>query len=163
MDIDCHEFDDTPKIKIVLLGDRSVGKSSIVKRFIRNEFDANQNVVVPVIQPTIGIDYMSKMMQYNNKKYKLELWDTAGQEKYRSLVKNYLKDADCALFVYDVNGSYELTVDSRTYNHIPDWLSTFKEATNRESVCLIVGNKIDVKKQQGSQSNAAGSQQYSEW
>lgn len=48
---------------------------------------------------------MSRHIQYRNRKYKLELWDTAGQEKYRSLVKNYLKDADCALFVYDVNGN----------------------------------------------------------
>jgi len=47
---------------------------------------------------------MSKLIEYGGKKYKLELWDTAGQEKYRSLVKNYLKNADCALFVYDVNG-----------------------------------------------------------
>jgi small GTP-binding protein len=87
------------------------------------------------------------MMEYRNKKYKLELWDTAGQEKYRSLVKNYLKDIDCAIFVYDVNGNNELTTDMHTYSHTHDWLRTFKEATNRESVCLIVGNKIDVRKQ----------------
>lgn len=78
------------------------------------------------MQPTIGIDYMSKLMEYNSKKYKLELWDTAGQEKYRSLVKNYLKDADCALFIYDVNGKTGASADVKTYKHIADWIRTFR-------------------------------------
>lgn len=148
MDLDNSEFEDIPKIKIVFLGDRSVGKSSIVKRFIRDEFDNNQNVsLFELWQPTVGIDYMSKQMEYRGRRYKLELWDTAGQEKYRSLVKNYLKDADCALFVHDVNGITRDNTDIRTYNHISDWMRTFREATSRDPVCLVVGNKIDLRQE----------------
>lgn len=125
MDLDCSETEDTQTIKVVLLGDRCVGKSSIIKRFIRDEFDSQQNVEMPIMQPTVGIDFMSRQIQYREHVYKLELWDTAGQEKYRSLVKNYLKDADCALFVYDVYGTPCLTQDSRTYQHIVDWAKLF--------------------------------------
>lgn len=60
------------KIKVVLLGDRGVGKSSIIHRFITGQFEAD-------IQPTVGVDFMSKHVKYNNKTYRIELWDTAGQ------------------------------------------------------------------------------------
>lgn len=113
MDAEATEAEDVQKIKVVFLGDRSVGKTSIIKRFTRDEFTEKQNVSGILQQPTIGIEYMFKTLSYRAKKYRMELWDTAGQEKYRSLVRNYLRDADCALFIYDVNCNQRLIQSHR--------------------------------------------------
>jgi Ras-related protein Rab-6A len=86
------------KYKIVFLGSMSVGKSSIIERFTYGNFDDNH-------QDTVGIDFLSKNHHYNGHLYRLLLWDTAGQEKFRSLIPAYLRDAHCAVFVYDVTCS----------------------------------------------------------
>ena len=67
------------KFKIVLVGDQNVGKSSIIARYIKNEFDPTKNVSPPTIQPTIGIDFISKNIAVTGKVVRLQLWDTAGQ------------------------------------------------------------------------------------
>lgn len=68
------------KFKVVLVGDQSVGKSSIISRYIRNEFDPTKNVInLSIIQPTIGIDFISKNIAVSGKMVRLQLWDTAGQ------------------------------------------------------------------------------------
>lgn len=83
------------KFKIVFLGDMGVGKTSIIDRFIRDEFDSANN-------PTVGIDFLSRNFTLHSATYRLQLWDTAGQEKYKSLVPAYLRDAHAAVFVYDL-------------------------------------------------------------
>lgn len=98
-----------------------------------------------MIQPTVGIDYMFKTVSHQGRSYKLELWDTAGQEKYRSLVKSYLKDADCSLFIYDVNCTIALYSELQTYYHLVDWISTFNDSRHHDSLSFIVGNKIDIR------------------
>ena len=67
------------KIKIVFLGDRGVGKSSIISKFALNKFDENTQVIRKNMQATIGVDFLTKLCKFNSSKYKLELWDTAGQ------------------------------------------------------------------------------------
>ena len=89
------------KYKVVLLGDSGVGKSSIIDRFVKGEIDVHNQVYLSLCQPTVGIDFLSRNLIHNGKTYKLQLWDTAGQEKYRSLVPAYLKDANCCLLVFE--------------------------------------------------------------
>lgn len=79
-----------------------VGKTSIIDRFIRDEFDPTNNVPASITKPTVGIDFLSRNLTMGSSTYRLQLWDTAGQEKYKSLVPAYLRDANAAIFVYDL-------------------------------------------------------------
>ena len=83
------------KYKVVFLGDQSVGKTSIIHRFIYDSFDENY-------QATIGIDFMSHKMYIEDKIVILNLWDTAGQERFKSLIPSYIKDAAVAIVIYDI-------------------------------------------------------------
>ena len=85
-------------IKVVLLGEAGVGKTSIISRFIHNKFEEN-------LETTTGASYAGKNMifkDYHNTVVKFEIWDTAGQEKYRSLTQIFYKDASIAILVYDI-------------------------------------------------------------
>ena len=81
--------------KIVLIGDSGVGKSSILSRFSRNEFQANS-------RSTIGVEFSTRTVQIEGKNVKAQIWDTAGQEKYRAITKAYYRGAKGALLVYDI-------------------------------------------------------------
>lgn len=80
--------------KIIIIGDAGVGKSNILIRYTKNEFDASN-------KPTIGIEFSSKTIDVNSKKVKLQIWDTAGQERYRAVAKQYYKGASGVMIVYD--------------------------------------------------------------
>ncbi|KAL0346513.1 UNVERIFIED_CONTAM: Ras-related protein RAb [Sesamum calycinum] len=83
------------KYKLVFLGDQSVGKTSIITRFMYDKFDNTY-------QATIGIDFLSKTMYLEDRTVRLQLWDTAGQERFRSLIPSYIRDSSVAVIVYDV-------------------------------------------------------------
>mmetsp|Transcript_5111 Transcript_5111/g.2875 ORF Transcript_5111/g.2875 Transcript_5111/m.2875 type:complete len:97 (-) Transcript_5111:1000-1290(-) len=83
------------KYKLVFLGDQSVGKTSIINRFVYDTFDANYG-------PTIGIDFLSKTINLDDRVVRLQLWDTAGQERFRGLIPSYIRDSSVAVAVYDV-------------------------------------------------------------
>ena len=84
------------KFKVVLIGESGVGKTSMLLRYVSNEFNSQQF-------STLGLSYVDKIIQIdNNKKIKLEIWDTAGQEKFRSLAKAYYRNIDVGILVYDV-------------------------------------------------------------
>ena len=83
------------KYKLVFLGDQSVGKTSIVTRFMYDTFDSSY-------QATIGIDFLSKTMYLEDRTVRLQLWDTAGQERFRSLIPSYIRDSSVAVIVYDI-------------------------------------------------------------
>ncbi|WFD49546.1 Ras- protein Rab-6B [Malassezia furfur] len=83
------------KFKLVFLGEQSVGKTSLITRFMYDTFDANY-------QATIGIDFLSKTMYLDDRTVRLQLWDTAGQERFRSLIPSYIRDSSVAIVVYDV-------------------------------------------------------------
>ena len=85
----------TISTKLVLLGDSAVGKSSIVSRYIRKEFNEFQ-------EPTIGASFLTSTVEFENNKVKFEVWDTAGQERYRSLAPMYYRGATTAMVVYDI-------------------------------------------------------------
>merc|ERR1712216_1073725 len=83
------------KYKLVFLGDQSVGKTSVISRFMYDKFDTSY-------QATIGIDFLSKTMYLEDRAVRLQLWDTAGQERFRSLIPSYIRDSSVAVVVYDV-------------------------------------------------------------
>lgn len=100
-----QDQDDIPKYKIIFLGDPGVGKSSILNRFAQDKFENNYQVkkfYLKKLQATIGLDFHSKNVKIDNFDVRLLLYDTAGQEKYRSLIPMYIRDANIILVVYDI-------------------------------------------------------------
>lgn len=115
--------------KIILVGDAGVGKTSLLKRFIMNSFDKNQN-------PTIACDFFSK----NVNGYTLQFWDTAGQERFKSITQTYYRNAHAIFYMYDI--SSPKTFDSLIQNWIPD---TKKECLHYDSIVkFIIAGKSDL-------------------
>ena len=88
------------------------------------------------MKPTVGIDFLAKNINSNGKVYRLQLWDTAGQQRFRSLIPNYLKDAHCALIVFDVTSKSSL-------GDVELWLKLYQEHRVVEGFTFLIGNKID--------------------
>ena len=117
-------------IKIIILGDSKVGKTSFLIRFTKNKFDETYLA-------TIGIDYIYRIINIENKLYKLMYYDTAGEEKYKSIPKNYIKNMQGIILMYDITN--KLSFDS-----IIDWISDVKEIKGENFPMILVGNKIDL-------------------
>ena len=118
-------------IKILTLGDTMVGKSSIVLRFSDNKFDENQFA-------TIGIDFKTKYIKVRDASVKVLIWDTAGQEKFRNIAKQYYKGANGVLLIYDV-------CNRKSFERIGFWLNELKENNKIDELyTILVGNKIDL-------------------
>lgn len=94
--VDVSSSIDAVRYKIVFVGDISVGKTSIMNRFIENKFSE-------IYDPSIGVDFHSKVLMYKNKQIKLQFWDSAGQEKYRSLIPSYVRGASIIYIVFDLS------------------------------------------------------------
>ena len=121
-------------VKAVLLGESGVGKTSIISRFIDNSFEKNK-------KSTTGADYTGKTMyfdEYGGKKIKFEIWDTAGQEIYRSLTKIFYKDAKIAVLVYDIT-KRETFEELKKY-----WYNQIKESATSDIIIAIAANKCDL-------------------
>lgn len=116
--------------KVVFLGETSVGKSSIVSRFTRDEFFDFQ-------EPTIGAAFQTKNIQLDNCVVKMEFWDTAGQERYRSLAPMYYRGASVAFIVYDIT-------NPDTLNNAKYWINQIKNKGERNCIIVLLGNKIDL-------------------
>lgn len=86
---------------------------------------------------------MGKNVRYKGNMYRVELWDTAGQEKYRSLVKGYLKGADACVFVYDCTSIYKIKIGISSYSNLPEWVKLFDSVASPEAYKIAVGNKCD--------------------
>ena len=121
---------ETPKYKLIFLGDQSVGKSCILNRFLNDTFTEDY-------QATIGLDFQSKNVQIENQDIHLLLYDTAGQEKFRSLIPMYTRDANIVLLVYDIS-------NRDSFSHLPDWLKDLTNVNFDEVIFAIVANKIDL-------------------
>ncbi|KAK1933038.1 Ras family protein [Babesia divergens] len=118
------------RIKIVLLGEQSTGKTSIVTRFVYDHF-------VPAYAATIGIDFLSKVVTVNGKTMRLQLWDTAGQERFRTLMPSYIRDSSAAIVVYDITSR-------ESFEKVKDWIKDIKELRGDKAIIVIVGNKTDL-------------------
>lgn len=117
-------------IKVLTLGDSNVGKSSIVLRYFGKKFDER-------LLSTIGIDFKTKIIDFCGASIKLLVWDTAGQEKFKSITKRYYKGANGVLLVYDVTSM-------KSFEHLGYWLNELKSYEKFEEVyVVIIGNKID--------------------
>ena len=86
----------------------------------------------------MGIDFLAKNVSYNQHLYRLQLWDTAGQEKFRSLIPAYLRDAHCAVLVYDI-------ANPLSFASLDSWLTLFNECRRPDAVMVLVGNKLDLR------------------
>ena len=117
--------------KIVVLGDISVGKTSILSRFRYGIFE-------PEYMPTLGIDFFSQNLFYEDKTIRLILWDTAGEERFRSLIPSYLKNADCIIIVFDIT-------NKDSFNSLNKWLTDSKNNASEGTIYIICGNKSDLK------------------
>ena len=116
-------------LKILLLGDSSVGKSSLMLRFTDNTFEEN-------FGSTIGAEFKNKDIQINDEKIKLHILDTAGQERYRSVAKNFIRKVGGIIFVFDLS-------NNDSFENIKDWLMTADDANNNYQK-ILVGNKLDI-------------------
>ena len=121
------------KFKIVFLGDQSVGKTSIINRFIYDTFE-------DVYQATIGIDFLSKPVYVDDKTIRLQLWDTAGQERFKSLIPSYVKDSSVAVICYDIT-------NAETFSSVKTWVENARSMRGEEVVLFIAGNKSDLAEQ----------------
>lgn len=118
--------------KIVFIGDSSVGKTSIINQYIYGS-------VTPDHQPTIGIDFFAKSLKIDNKSIRLQIWDTAGQEKFRSISRSYIGRADGIFIVFDVSAR-------STFNKVQEWINSIKDAGNNHVVIVLIGNKCDIER-----------------
>merc|ERR1719183_700875 len=118
------------KYKLVFLGDQSVGKTSIITRFMYDTFDNNY-------QATIGIDFLSKTMYLEDRTVRLQLWDTAGQERFRSLIPSYIRDSSGAIVVYDVT-------NRASFLNTTKWIEDVRQERGSDVIIVLVGNKTDL-------------------
>ena len=116
--------------KILLVGNSSVGKSSLFLRFVDDIW--NETFV-----PTIGVDFKIKTIEVEKKNVKLQIWDTAGEERFRTIISSYYKGAHGILLVYDITLK-------ESFESLNDWLNEIKKNTSKNIVKVLIGNKIDL-------------------
>ena len=115
--------------KILLLGDSSVGKTCILTRYSDNTFQEDH-------MATIGLDFKVKNVNLDGKIVKVQIWDTAGQDRFKSVTKNYYKGAHGIILIYDVT-------NKKTFDNVKNWVDIIKEEVSEKVTVILVGNKID--------------------
>ncbi|KAJ1719381.1 Vacuolar protein sorting-associated protein 21 [Coemansia biformis] len=118
------------QIKMVLLGESAVGKSSLVLRFVNDEFQDNK-------EPTIGAAFLTQKVRLDDSVLKLDIWDTAGQERFHSLAPMYYRNAQAAVVVYDITRAASL-------DKAKSWVKELQRQANTNLVIALVGNKLDL-------------------
>ena len=116
--------------KYIIIGDTSVGKSNLSLRFINNEFKNEYNL-------TVGVEFGEKDIEINNKNYRIQIWDTAGQEQFKSITRTYYKNCVCAIIVYDITSK-----DS--FNNVVTWINDCRTYSPKTVFMVLVGNKSDL-------------------
>lgn len=118
------------EVKVVLLGDVFVGKTSLAVRFVTDALE-------PYSESTIGASFMSKLMIIDGAAYKYQIWDTAGQEKYHSLAPMYYRNAAAALLVYDIT-------NAKSFGMLKQWVGELKKLGPENIIIVVCGNKADL-------------------
>ncbi|XP_019198294.1 PREDICTED: ras-related protein RABH1b-like, partial [Ipomoea nil] len=116
------------RYKLVILGDASVGKSSIITRFVNNKFHNEY-------KPTIGIDFLTGYLE--DRRVRLQFWDTSGKEMFRSLIPSYISDSVVAVIVYDV-------ASRQSFLNTSKWIEQVWAILGSDVIIVLVGNKIDL-------------------
>ena len=114
--------------KIIFVGDASVGKTTIISRIMDNPYNE-------AYEPSIGVDFMSKNIKFRGQNIKLQMWDTAGQEKYKGLIPSYVRNSSIVFVVYDIS-------QKSSFDNIPNWIKFIKSIEN--TTLVLCGNKIDL-------------------
>ena len=116
--------------KLLLIGNSSVGKSSLLFRFVENVWDDS-------FVPTIGVDFKLKTLEVNGKKVKLQIWDTAGQERFKNITASYYRGGNGVLVVYDIT-------ERESFDNLTSWLIEIEKNANKNVYKLLIGNKCDL-------------------
>ena len=122
------EYDLT--FKMIVVGDSGVGKSCLTMRGTKNHFE-------DCYSPTVGFEFFTFNIRINDKNIKLQIWDTCGQEAYRSLITSFYRNASLAILVYSID-------NQNSYNNIEAWLNEIKSQANPETKIFLIGNKVDL-------------------
>ncbi len=117
-------------IKLVIVGDSSVGKTNLLLRYADDKFDANQ-------KPTIGMDFLSRDIVVDKHSVKVQFWDTAGQEKYKAIASSYYKVASGVILVYDISRR-------DTFQKLDSWHNEILNFANKGFKIMLIGNKNDL-------------------
>ena len=117
--------------KIIFVGDACTGKTSIINRIIDNPFNETYEV-------SIGIDFMSKNIRFRGQNIKIQIWDSAGQEKYKGLIPSYVRNSSIVFIVYDAS-------NRSSFDNIPNWISFVKNI--EKTIMILCGNKIDLERE----------------
>lgn len=117
-------------VKLVVLGNSGVGKTSLILRFVTDNFKND-------IEPTVGASYMTKIVGISNSYMKFNIWDTAGQERFRSIVHMYYKDIGVAVLIYDLTN-----VDS--FHNLRMWYEEMRQHISYDLIIAVVANKVDL-------------------
>ena len=120
--------------KIIIIGDSAVGKTSLVHQGVFEKFNPNY-------QSTVGLDFSTMYLKIEQKIIKLQIWDTCGQEAYRSLIKNFYRNASLALMVYSID-------NKESFADIDLWIKELKSCSNPDSKMFLIGNKNDLENRQ---------------
>ena len=124
-----------PHYKVLILGDKAVGKSCFLIRFTENKFQE-------IYLSTAGMDYKYKDVMYEEgKTIRLQIWDTAGQERYRTITTGLFKGAAGIILMYDIT-------DQQTFNNVREWIKSIEEETSKKVILILVGNKVDKKERE---------------
>lgn len=116
--------------KYIIIGDSAVGKSNLLLKYAHNKFSEDY-------QTTIGVEFGAKNMALNNKSYRIQIWDTAGQENFRSITRAYYKNSVCAIVVYDIT-------NRDSFGNIQTWVEDCKNQSPKTIFLVLVGNKCDL-------------------
>ncbi|KAJ1649824.1 Ras- protein Rab-2A [Dispira simplex] len=116
--------------KYIIIGDTGVGKSCLLLQFTDNRFQ-------PAHDLTIGVEFGARIVNVGNKRIKLQIWDTAGQETFRSITRSYYRGAAGALLVYDITRR-------ETFDHLATWLEDARKYSNANITIILIGNKCDL-------------------
>ena len=117
-------------LKFILIGDSSVGKTNIISKYKEDKFDIKT-------QPSIGVQFIAKNVVIENTTFRLQIWDTAGQENFRAMTRIYYKNSSCALIVYDIT-------EKESFNHIDSWITECKKIAPETALLVLIGNKNDL-------------------
>ena len=117
-------------LKYVIIGDSGVGKSNILLRYVNNVFSEE-------FKSTVGVEFGAKNIEINENKYRIQIWDTAGQENFRSIARAYYKNSVCACIVYDIT-------NHSSFESIQSWIDDCKKQSPKSVLMVLVGNKKDL-------------------
>ena len=117
-------------LKFVIIGDSGVGKSNILLRYINNTFSDE-------FKATVGVEFGAKNIEINKRIYRVQIWDTAGQENFRSIARAYYKNSVCACVVYDIT-------NRASFDSVQSWIDDCSKQTPKTVLLILIGNKNDL-------------------